>query len=354
MDFQQLLKLAEQSYLNQLPFVIYARPNETTWHALFQKTLGDDPKMKSPIKGFVLSGFDQAYQYHIPFESSEQFTGVLTSTDTELYHTETTNYVSGKQAYLNLLRKTVSSLSREKLKKVVLSRNQTIPLSRFKISELINRCFNLYPAAYRYIWYHPETDFWCGATPELLIHIDGMKFHTMSLAGTRKAESTGNIVWSAKEYEEQQIVTESISDVLEKVSSVIKVSQVKNAQAGSLIHLRTDFNGVFRNGKNDITLLLERLHPTPAVCGTPTRLAKAYIQANEGYDRSFYAGYLGEIDSSSKKADLYVNLRCMNLNSKKAKLFVGGGVTKESVPEEEWEETQNKLQTMLQLIHPFL
>ena len=97
--------------------------------------------------------------------------------------------------------------------------------------------------------------------------------------------------------------------------------------------------------------LLNKLHPTPAVCGLPKETAKNFILEHEGYDRSFYTGFLGEINLNSggeKSANthLFVNLRCMELFEDKAVLFVGGGITNDSNNEKEWEETVAKSSTM--------
>jgi isochorismate synthase len=77
------------------------------------------------------------------------------------------------------------------------------------------------------------------------------------------------------------------------------------------------------------------------VAGVPRPISIEFIKKNEGYNRSFYTGFIGEINRNSE-TELYVNLRCMQLNNGMAKLFVGGGITKDSVPEREWRETVEK------------
>ena len=91
-------------------------------------------------------------------------------------------------------------------------------------------------------------------------------------------------------------------------------------------------------------------HPTPAVCGLPAKKAKNFILENENYNREFYSGFLGEINipksTKNKKSHLFVNLRCMSLENNIARIYVGGGITKDSIPEKEWEETVSKSFTM--------
>src|SRR5690606_16197073 len=127
-----------------------------------------------------------------------------------------------------------------------------------------------------------------------------------------------------------------------------------------------EMHGVSTTNLLNLKNLIAALHPTPAVCGLPKIEAREFILKNENYDREFYTGFLGEINmpqevrrSSNRrnqenqayssivpKTSLFVNLRCMKLTEDSVEIFVGGGITKESIPEAEWEETQNKAGTM--------
>ena len=97
------------------------------------------------------------------------------------------------------------------------------------------------------------------------------------------------------------------------------------------------------------------MHPTPAVCGLPRNNAKDFVLKNENYHRSFYTGFLGEINMedknlNSKNSSLFVNLRCMEIRNEKASIYVGGGITKDSVAKKEWEETVSKSKTMKKVL----
>ncbi|MFA7044036.1 MAG: chorismate-binding protein, partial [Bacteroidales bacterium] len=119
-------------------------------------------------------------------------------------------------------------------------------------------------------------------------------------------------------------------------------------RAGMLIHLKTAFCfQMIDNGK--IGDLLDMLHPTPAVCGYPKEEAYRLITEEEGYDRLYYSGFIGEL-ALSGKTNLFVNLRCMQTGTKFLTLFAGGGLLSSSELESEWEETEAKLQTMLYLM----
>ncbi|HEU0124995.1 MAG TPA: chorismate-binding protein, partial [Flavobacterium sp.] len=100
--------------------------------------------------------------------------------------------------------------------------------------------------------------------------------------------------------------------------------------------------------------VIDTLHPTPAVCGLPKKKSKVFILENENYDRTFYTGFLGELNSTftetNTSSDLFVNLRCMQIQEDKAILYMGCGITKESIPEKEWEESVNKSMTMKRVL----
>jgi len=123
--------------------------------------------------------------------------------------------------------------------------------------------------------------------------------------------------------------------------------------AGSVVHLQTLFR-VDLPETERLTLanrVLNELHPTSAVCGMPKHQALAFILAHEGYDRSFYSGFLGPVHIQGESS-LYVNLRCMQLGAEHAHLYVGAGITADSDPAAEWRETALKAETMLAVLTP--
>ena len=191
----------------------------------------------------------------------------------------------------------------------------------------------------------------------------------MSLAGTRKFKENTVIPWNQKEIEEQQIVTDYIVNRLQDKTTNITVSKAETHQAGSLVHLRSMISGRMPSTVN-IGDIITTLHPTPAICGFPTKAAKAFILEEEHYDRTFYTGYLGELNMREEtsrnrnrknqensayrtvrtNSELFVNLRCMQLTYNKRILYIGGGVTKDSDPELEWQETLAKSEIMKRVL----
>ncbi len=245
-----------------------------------------------------------------------------------------------KELHIQKVAHAVETINTTDLNKVIVSRKVSLA-NTFDLSNTFLQLLDKYPNAFVYLWYHPDSGIWMGASPEILLKSEGETFTTMSLAGTQAKASF--VSWSAKEKEEQQMVTDYIINAL-SLYQPLEVSAVQTVSAGSVYHLQTAIKGILPSGH--LTRLLTTLHPTPAVCGTPTPKALAYIQENEGYDRSYYTGYLGLISPQSD-SKVYVNLRSMQWTEYLVSIYVGGGITQYSDPLSEWEETCHKAQTML-------
>jgi isochorismate synthase len=207
-----------------------------------------------------------------------------------------------------------------------------------------------YPNAYCYLWYHPKVGLWLGATPELLVTQNQLQISTSALAGTAAVTDTTPPNWKNKELKEQQFVTDYIKKILSNQVENLLVSDTETIKAGALWHLKTSFSGRLL-AKSSLKDIILQLHPTPAVCGTPRENAKNFILAHEGYSRSYYTGYLGELQlAGANQVSLYVNLRCIQMDGNRIMIYVGGGITADSNPEQEWIETQNKSKTMANLL----
>jgi isochorismate synthase len=255
--------------------------------------------------------------------------------------------VFNKIAYQNKISKAVTKLKSTDLDKVVLSREVELDFSGDKSSSFINSLVR-YPSAFVYWFFHPESGHWQGASPELFLSANDSFVETSSLAGTQVySRDNREIYWGEKEKKEQAFVTEFIKDKLRDLTENISLKGPHNNIAGNLVHLKTEINAQLKSGVS-LNKLIDALHPTPAVCGTPRDIALATISALEDYDRQYYTGYLGI--NTGKRAQLYVNLRCMKLEDKRATIFVGGGLTKDSNSESEYEETQAKAMTMKKVL----
>lgn len=263
---------------------------------------------------------------------------------------------TARAAHLRLVSKGIEAIKKGQFEKVVLSRKEEIPLAQPEPVKIFKKLLNAYPEAFCYLWFHPAAGLWLGATPETLLKVEDHRFETMALAGTQKAEKNTTVHWGEKEKEEHQWVVDFITEHLRPFVRTLHVSDTYTAKAGPLFHLRTDISGTMQHSAY-LQSVIQALHPTPAVCGYPKEAARQFILQHENYNRDFYTGFLGELNFSvpesrtATSSSLYVNLRCMQLKERSALIYVGGGITRESVPEKEWQETVHKAQTMRRVLH---
>jgi len=257
-----------------------------------------------------------------------------------------------KKEYCQLVRKAIGSIKQGQHKKIVLSRvvevgvgNDFFPLALF------NQLCGAYPTAFVSLVAIPGVGTWIGATPELLLNLENDELVTVALAGTRPAgpESLG---WTEKEIVEQSIVSDFIRSAFQAtgVSDFVE-GKTKTTQIGNLLHLQTKFRvqGVSGRKTGTVEKFLKNIHPTPAICGVPQKSSCDFITSQEFHDRQFYAGFLGPINIRNQSR-LFVNLRCLQMLEKSALVYAGGGITIDSEPENEWEETELKLEALLKFL----
>jgi isochorismate synthase len=169
----------------------------------------------------------------------------------------------------------------------------------------------------------------------------------MSLAGTQPAQCDNPLksaAWTQKEIEEQALVSRYIVDCFKTIRlREYEEHGPKTILAGNLLHLRSDFKVNMRSTgfANLGSVMLSLLHPTSAVCGMPRKEAQAFLKAYEGFDRSFYSGFLGPVQIEGATS-LFVNLRTASFREGQVVLYAGAGVTEDSDPQKEWEETELK------------
>ncbi|WP_297764288.1 chorismate-binding protein [uncultured Muriicola sp.] len=348
-SFQNFVEKAAVHFQNKLPGVLYRNPKEDTVQAIFQNDSSLQEVTDFTESGFVFGPYlDDTLPVLIKADSK---LSAIFKTDEKHIISQNILFnesVSEENRYNKLVEDAVRSITLGVLKKVVLSRKLEVATKR-RPMEIFQRLLNRYPNAFCYYWYHPSVGTWVGATPEILMRQRGKKFSTVALAGTLQESEHPIPVWGAKEKEEQQMVTTYIETVLADQVEKMQRSDVETVKAGNLWHLKTTIRGEALPGKT--RSIMRSLHPTPAVCGMPLKAARSFILKHENYPRRYYTGYLGEINLGLERdTRLFVNLRCMELIDQKAVIYVGGGITEDSDPALEWEETVAKSKTMLQVV----
>lgn len=247
-----------------------------------------------------------------------------------------------KKKYIDDVVTITDRISSSDLIKVVYSKCFEFDLRSEHAINYFKNILDLYPSAFCYLFFHPKEGFWMGASPETLVEIQNNKISTMALAGTK---SLTELNWGEKELFEQKIVQDEIKKTLNPLCEDLTFLKPKTSKAGRIEHLKTIITGLTTKSPKEI---ITALHPTPAVAGVPKNKAISIINKKEKHDRFFYSGYLGKIDKEN--CSLFVNLRCLQIINNRAKLFVGGGITKDSDPEKEWEEIILKSQTMMDVL----
>jgi len=197
-----------------------------------------------------------------------------------------------------------------------------------------------------------------GATPELLVERHGAQISSLVLAGTaprgddpaRDAALGAALLASAKDTEEHGYAAAGVRQSLARLCDQLTVAPGPELlRLANVQHLATAISGRLAVGDDgtipSVLALAGALHPTAAVCGTPTETAMELIRELEGMDRGRYAGPVGWVDSAGN-GEWCIALRCAEVDGTRARLFAGGGIVADSDPAAELAEAQAKFRPM--------
>jgi isochorismate synthase len=242
------------------------------------------------------------------------------------------------------------TLTLGKARKVVLSRTKILDdIDTRLLPEVFEELVSCYNHAFVYLLYTPDSGIWLGATPESLIRTDQYRFTTMALAGTKAFAESTETAWAEKELKEQEYVVNHVRQKLIQGGYLFEESDRQTVRAGNVVHLRTMFSGKLANNHNEWKNLVNLLYPTPAICGTDAETTLQVIQQAEKHRREYYTGIIGPFQARGQ-TNLFINLRCMKVAGHSALLFAGGGILGESSAQKEWEETELKFNTLIQVV----
>ena len=248
----------------------------------------------------------------------------------------------------------VEKIKGNQLEKVVLARFATATTNTsINPRNLLKELANEYPST----WVYSNTGL-VGATPELLVRLSKSLVTSRILAGTirktgddeRDLALAGSLARSSKDLEEHEYAVRSVADALAPLCSSTNVPESPFVlHLSNVMHLATDVTGVLSDDSSpaDIFDLVARLHPSAAVCGTPTEIAQRTIDEIEGISRGRYAGPIGWIDANGD-GELGIALRCGQISgdAKSIRIYAGCGIVAGSDPEREYAESQAKLLPM--------
>lgn len=198
-----------------------------------------------------------------------------------------------------------------------------------------------------------------GASPEVLVKKQGSTVTAFPLAGSapRQADKARDhiagqdLLHSAKDLHEHAFVVDHLRRILSPLCTTLDAPTTPELiSTNEMWHLGTPMTGTLKDPELTALELALLVHPTPAICGTPTEAAQALIETAET-DRGFYAGAVGWCDSSGD-GEYMVAIRCAEVagDGLSARAWAGGGIVESSNPQEELAETSAKLRTILKAL----
>jgi menaquinone-specific isochorismate synthase len=258
-------------------------------------------------------------------------------------------------AWTETVQQAIGCIKSGQLDKVVTARCVRLEASRcFEATKILARLARLYPSCLLLAIKLGGSTV-VSATPERLATLGNRSIRCDALGGTTgRSQDSGQdrklalrLLNCRKAQHEHALVVESIQSALAPLCRELalpdspEVVKLRNLQ-----HLWTGIKGTLRSG---VSLLdaARRLHPTPAVAGTPTDRACQWLQDHETLARGWYSGIVGWLQADGE-GELSVLLRCAVLQGRSAELFAGAGIVSDSDPQAELQETEMKLRAMLE------
>jgi menaquinone-specific isochorismate synthase len=252
----------------------------------------------------------------------------------------------------------IKEIESTKLEKVVLARDLKVNSHRdIDPRKILRNLSAEYPSTWIF-----AVDGLIGATPELLLRLSRGMVTSRVLAGTiRKTGDdekdlalAASLARSSKDLEEHEYAVRSVAEALEPFCTSTNVPESPFVlHLANVMHLATDVTGALIESKKsvDAFTLLEKLHPSAAVCGTPTDIATKVIKDIEGMSRGRYAGPVGWLDARGD-GELGIALRCGQIAANEIRIFAGCGIVAGSNPEKELEESAAKMIPMRSALQP--
>ena len=260
------------------------------------------------------------------------------------------------QTYLQAVTQARDAVQRGDIRKAVIARDISVASDTpIDVHGVLLRLRASFGSSYRFC-----IDNMVGASPELLVEVDGRTVRSRPLAGTTPrtgdpetdARLAAQLKASEKNQIEHRVVIDMVHDTLlphcsyldwEDEPSIVTVANVQ--------HLGTYLEGALTEPAPHILDLVRALCPTPALGGSPTKEAIDFIVAHEGFERGFYGGAVGWVNADGN-GTFAVTIRCAEFSPDRtiARLFAGGGIVADSEPLAELAETQSKFQAMLSAI----
>lgn len=261
-----------------------------------------------------------------------------------------------QQLWNKTIERILGEIESGKLTKVVPARRVTLDLSApLNPWRALARLKSQDGAVTLFAFQHEESQLFLGATPERLFKRTGNVVESEALAGTisrganrqQDSELAVRLMASDKDRREHQLVVDFLRDTLVSLSDSVTIGTTVVLSLPQLQHLQTSIRAVIHGNVFDADLLVA-LHPTPAVAGLPRKDAIQMIRDTELFDRGWYAGPVGWMSGDS--SEFAVAIRSVLLTGSQLILTAGAGIVDGSDPRAEWDETEQKIRSSLDIV----
>lgn len=246
----------------------------------------------------------------------------------------------------SLMEQALERIRSGSLQKVVLARRVRALLPRpVQVETLVESLAARHPSCAIFAFAGDDGGWFVGATPETLLRLDGDTVSVDALAGTLAVDQ---LAAGDKELREHAFVVDAAKSALEPLASRLASDpEPALVRLRHVVHLRTNLEATLRAGAS-LTEIVRRLHPTPAVGGTPSAEAMRFIREHEAFDRGWYAGAVGWV--GERAAHLCVAIRSALFRGEEALVYAGAGIVAGSSADLEWDETARKSRAMLEAL----
>lgn len=257
--------------------------------------------------------------------------------------------------YQENVRQALREIGRGDYRKIVLSRARKLTTTEaFHPLGVLNHLRQHFPGCYAFSIANGQGQSFIGASPERLVRVSGGRMHTEALAGSAPRGNSASedaafargLLQSEKDLREHRLVLDSILRRIADLGvSVEHAPQPRVLGLANVQHLYLPISAALPAGTH-ILDLVARLHPTPAVGGTPRQPALAAIKRLEPVDRGLYAGPQGWVDHRGG-GEFFVGIRSALIDGRTATVHAGAGIVAGSDPEKEFAETELKLKALV-------
>ncbi len=262
-----------------------------------------------------------------------------------------------KKKWKNQVNQVLDGIHDGKLEKVVLSRKVELTFTAGISAELMLKSLvSNYPECTLFLFHIGKSTF-VGASPETLARIKGSEMILEILAGSAdRGKNNGedrhietDILQNEKNLTEHRIVVDYIKENLQKIVEDMEISEPVIKKLQNIQHLKTEIR-LNLNGQVSFMNVIGKIHPTPAVCGSPQDAALNFIKKTEPHQRGLYAGLIGWVNLHNE-GEFVLAIRSALTSGNKLIAYAGCGIVNGSSPDEEYKETELKLKPFLTIFN---